>query len=518
MMEHLGPDEVEFTKKQQLQFKKLIEAVLLLEKRFKKEAEYKAADKKNDFTYKGFIKNLVGAGSRKSKDMLSVRGVGGMLGVKEHTVLGQLLAARHDSKVEKQEREKDEAKKAHEYAKNYTQFTAEGRKEYSKDEVKALEKGVILYKKQYELEKSIFELEEKRTKARELLGRHADLGEEDIKTLRSKKAELSKMHRPVQDVQAQGIKQSGTVISPTTKGKYIKTEGVWRNEIGQKIPEEFTGSLEKLLNGVDTTMKKQGEVSSEILKTLKGKQVDAGIEEEKTLEGKEKPKVNILEKVKKANPLASATSSLLDYVGNFKSMLEGVTKGAEVLISSVRVLGVLLANPVVLAGIGALVAAGSILKLISDEKVKPGEKSTLEGAASANDASAEFKTITEANGDQTPEEIRKANDKEQEQLKDAPWYTRLYGIGKEKYLKENKPSSIASIPPAPIEKNTDELIKNRIELESKINETNQAKMAPTQQTNINSTKVDNNVNITKVVPPVRNIEPSYNSRLNRSFA
>jgi hypothetical protein len=37
--------------------------------------------------------------------------------------------------------------------------------------------------------------------------------------------------------------------------------------------------------------------------------------------------------------------------------------------------------------------------------------------------------------------------KEREQLKDAPWYTRLYGIGKEDYLKKQQDKSTFSLPP-----------------------------------------------------------------------
>jgi hypothetical protein len=46
--------------------------------------------------------------------------------------------------------------------------------------------------------------------------------------------------------------------------------------------------------------------------------------------------------------------------------------------------------------------------------------------------------ILDANGDKSAEEVRALQQTEQDKLKDAPWYTKMYGIGKEDYLKKQE--------------------------------------------------------------------------------
>lgn len=60
-------------------------------------------------------------------------------------------------------------------------------------------------------------------------------------------------------------------------------------------------------------------------------------------------------------------------------------------------------------------------------------KPNFADAAGTSDASA----ILNANGEKTPEQIRAENAQRQKDLKDAPWYTRWYGIGEEKYRQQN---------------------------------------------------------------------------------
>jgi hypothetical protein len=78
---------------------------------------------------------------------------------------------------------------------------------------------------------------------------------------------------------------------------------------------------------------------------------------------------------------------------------------------------------------GMLAAQEEHRKAYSQEQDKSGMLSALSGDTGI------ASQILDANGDKTSEQIQKEQKQEQDKLKDAPWYTRLYGVGKEDYLK-----------------------------------------------------------------------------------
>jgi hypothetical protein len=86
---------------------------------------------------------------------------------------------------------------------------------------------------------------------------------------------------------------------------------------------------------------------------------------------------------------------------------------------------------------GMLAAQEEHRKAYSQEQDKTG----MLGALSGDTGIAA--TILDANQGKTSEEIQKEQRTEQDKLKDAPWYTRLYGIGKEDYLKKLQPETPA---------------------------------------------------------------------------
>ena len=92
------------------------------------------------------------------------------------------------------------------------------------------------------------------------------------------------------------------------------------------------------------------------------------------------------------------------------------------------------------AATGLLAAQTEHRKAYSAEQDKTGMLSAMSGdtGLAAN--------ILDANQGQSPEAVRAAQQKEQEQLKNAPWYTRMLGVGKASYLKENAPKLAPAAP------------------------------------------------------------------------
>lgn len=119
------------------------------------------------------------------------------------------------------------------------------------------------------------------------------------------------------------------------------------------------------------------------------------------------------------------------------------------------------ASPVgIAAGAAGVLGGASIYmmnKEVEDARKKGGDAAAeakaaehtkmIQGAGAPDAAMAE--AIQTAGGDKTPAEIEAANAKRKEELKNAPWYTRMYGIGEESYRKENNiPKEGAATPTA----------------------------------------------------------------------
>jgi hypothetical protein len=94
--------------------------------------------------------------------------------------------------------------------------------------------------------------------------------------------------------------------------------------------------------------------------------------------------------------------------------------------------------------VGGAAATGLATGILASEQAKPLREAVTQnsmlGAMSGDTAMAAG--ILDANGDKSAEEVRALQQTEQDKLKDAPWYTRMYGIGKQDYLnKQEKPTA-----------------------------------------------------------------------------
>lgn len=88
--------------------------------------------------------------------------------------------------------------------------------------------------------------------------------------------------------------------------------------------------------------------------------------------------------------------------------------------------------------IGGAAATGLATGILANEGQAANRKALAEnsmlGAASGDTAMAG--AILDANGPDSVEKVRERQLVEKEALKDAPWYTRIYGVGKQDYLKK----------------------------------------------------------------------------------
>jgi hypothetical protein len=141
----------------------------------------------------------------------------------------------------------------------------------------------------------------------------------------------------------------------------------------------------------------------------------------------------------------SGGSSILSKAGNL--LKKGAPLAAEAavpeLAAATGALGT--AATIGTVAVGGAAATGLATGLLASDNQKAhreaysakNDPNGMLGAMSGDTAMAA--NILEANGDKTPEQIKAEQAKEQNSLKDAPWYTRIYGINKDKYLK-NQPT------------------------------------------------------------------------------
>ena len=131
------------------------------------------------------------------------------------------------------------------------------------------------------------------------------------------------------------------------------------------------------------------------------------------------------------------------------------------------------------------------------------------GAMSGDTAMAA--NILEANGDKTPEQIKAEQAKEQNALKDAPWYTRMYGIGKDKYLKNQPTVEAKNIDPV-VELASKKNAEIKSETESKSNGANTVVSAPTN--NI----INNSNSNAPTRSPIRNQDSTASKYIESRYA
>lgn len=154
--------------------------------------------------------------------------------------------------------------------------------------------------------------------------------------------------------------------------------------------------------------------------------------------------------------LTGGINAILSPITLLKSALSGLTEMIFKLLgkpiptptpsTSMAPLATGTIGAVAAGGIAATVGATGILATEQAAELRKSvTKNSMLGAMSGDTAVAAG--ILDANGDKSPEEIRKEQAIEREKLKNAPWYTRYYGIGKSDYLKgqeANTPSKVSS--------------------------------------------------------------------------
>jgi hypothetical protein len=155
--------------------------------------------------------------------------------------------------------------------------------------------------------------------------------------------------------------------------------------------------------------------------------------------------------------LSGGINALLSPITLLKSALGGLTElifkllGKSVPMptpsTSMAPLATGTLGAVAAGGIAATVGATGILATEQAAELRKSvTKNSMLGAMSGDTAVAAG--ILDANGDKSPEEIRKEQAIEREKLKNAPWYTRYLGVGKSDYLKgqeANAPSKVSSV-------------------------------------------------------------------------
>lgn len=154
--------------------------------------------------------------------------------------------------------------------------------------------------------------------------------------------------------------------------------------------------------------------------------------------------------------LTGGINAILSPITLLKSALSGLTEMIFKLLgkpiptptpsTSMAPLATGTIGAVAAGGIAATVGATGILATEQAAELRKSvTKNSMMGAMSGDTAVAAG--ILDANGDKSPEEIRKEQAIEREKLKNAPWYTRYLGVGKSDYLKgqeANTPSKVSS--------------------------------------------------------------------------
>jgi hypothetical protein len=143
-----------------------------------------------------------------------------------------------------------------------------------------------------------------------------------------------------------------------------------------------------------------------------------------------------------AQAIATKLAALLDNEGpNIPSFSKSSgAKPAAAGAAGLGALGIATLGTVAAGGIATSVAATSFLDTPTGKDLgktfnKENDPNGMASALSGDTGLAS--NIMNANEDKEYQDIRVEQQDEQKALKDAPWYTRIYGIGKDAYLKEH---------------------------------------------------------------------------------
>ena len=290
--------------------------------------------------------------------------------------------------------------------------------------------------------KAKFEPEKEETKSKKA---KVEKAPEEEKVTKTKKAKVEKE-----------VEKEPTVSKKATSEKAANDET--SHQTAKIIPfptkGEKTEDLEK--KSIDSANTMEKEVESAALKENTDKQLvstefmmgatlgDSLVVHKQNLEVLTKMSKQLDELIDKEDE--GGGSSMLSKAGDF------LKKGAPAAATAAETAGTAAAGGTALTAatigtvaVGGAAATGLATGLLASDNQKAhreaysakNDPNGMLGAMSGDTGMAA--NILEANGDKTPEQIQAEQAKEKDSLKDAPWYTRMYGIGKDKYLK-NQPS------------------------------------------------------------------------------
>lgn len=230
--------------------------------------------------------------------------------------------------------------------------------------------------------------------------------------------------------QLQGLTQENTDVAKP-RGRYEPFRGfsaMAQENISRKSPLESVTDLKISSINVDKIIAK----SLEIEKPSKEKKPQPRDEKGRFVSTKTPSTSSVLNKASVAESMAEtaddkAGSEGPSFLDKLKRFLPGAGAGAAGLAATVGTVAV-----------GGAAASGLATGLLStpmqEENRKALQDNSMLGAMSGDTAMSG--SILDANGGKTGAEVRAEQAKEREALKDAPWYTRIYGVGKSKYLAE----------------------------------------------------------------------------------
>lgn len=536
--------EQELQRQEQKKFKqtdRLIKAVTDLDKRFKKEQEETKKSSEGALSFKNILKTVKGRASAKIRETFSVKNALSMLGMGEGTMIGGLASMRELQKEEKNQ----EVEKAQKFASGFTKYTEKGRALALLDENKAIAEGVKLYEKRKKLEQEIAEIEAEMKAAKEL-GSGAKVSkdiEDRLKLLQKENENLfgaeTPMSKPASSSKMKTAKPA--MLTPEELGS-MRESLIKRGNVLERAVQEtenLSGTKmsaperESLAAGVrkgmdEELLKLNEEQLDELRKLVKSfeqseeDKLESNIKSaspfspEKKVVQEETKKDNIMSKlVEGIKNFIPAIGSLVSAVGSFiaSKMLPAAASGVASLASGAARLLPALAKGAGL--IGAAVSVGSGVNDLMEGK----RQTTLEGM----DIIDPFKV-----GAFAGEKIRQAGTNEQGTgLLDRA--TNVVGnlltgrgftsedpaeIAKKQYEQEVAIKKMSSTSREAQSQQLQQNIDRAKEIEVKKEKAEGVKPSATV---VNNNVVNNNTSQTKISPPVRNVESSFNARMRTAF-
>lgn len=500
------------------QTEKLTKAVIALTVRFKKNEEL--------VNKSGIIAKLQRSGNsisgmlkEKASDAFSLKGASSLLGVSSGGMIGQYLSSRHEGIKERKGVAKGEAQKAARFAQNYSKYDTEGQKLASKNENAAIKEGVRLYEEQKSILAEIKKIKEEISEAEEVgqgdivkKGRAEDLGklENRLSTLYDKPAEPAGLSKKEANAMASQLMKRGEVVKRAVTSMEKTT--------GEPLSPDDKSELTKGIKaGMVEELLKSNEQQVIELRKLVSK---AELSEEEALEAKIRATpgaVKPIAEIKKENKngifdllfsgiknLFPMLTSVIRYIPTVVGTIAALLKGGASMLPKINPKGLIkgaAAGAVMLGaanlvdyGLGKAGVGGNEIDSTQDDsnwdKMSGAEK--LEsGAARGIEKVADFLGLENLSNEAKSERIKLETD----------------------YLKNRSKVEKADITSREVQTNAmsenrqvaEQLNAEKAKVESKTS---------SPSTNVITTNnVKNNTNITRLSPPTRNIDPTYNQRL-----